>query len=510
MNGMNPLLTLPQLVVELDEAALPASDASALTHIRVQQRLSLPTLCELTFSEPAGTLAFTADARVGAALRVALEDGSTPLFEGELTAAEYDYEPGGGHVVRLRGYDRLHRLRKRQPVRALVQVDFAGLARELVNDLGIAVEAVENGPLRAQLIQHHQTDLELLQESGERCGLYFTLQGQTLRVLPLNGTDEPALPLALGDSLLEARLAVNADASCRTVAAVGWDPLRIAGHAARASAPRVKSGNYAGAAAETVGGTGERTLADEIVQDDAQAEALAQADLDRRAGQEVTLRGVAQGDPLLRPGVSILLSGAVGSLNGRYTLTAVDHTVDPENGFVSKISTVPPAPLPRSRAAVAALGVVTRLDDPERLGRVKVSLPAYQEVETGWMSVLAMGAGKGKGLIMLPGVGDRVLLLFAQGDPAQGVVLGGLAGAHGSPDWGVEGGAARRFSFTTPGGQSVQFNDAGGLARMANAAGSFVELSPGGVRIHAATNLEIAAPGHAVVFRGDTIDFQRG
>jgi uncharacterized protein involved in type VI secretion and phage assembly len=507
---MNSLLTLPNLVIELDGAPLPAQDARALTQVRVQQRLSLPTLCELTFSEPDGPMGNAVSPAMGASLRVATEDCPTPLFEGELTALEYDYEPSGGRIVRLRGYDRLHRLRKRQPVRAHVQVDFAGLARELVADLGFSVEAAEAGPLRAQIIQSHQSDLELLRECGERCGLYFTLRGEVLHVLTLDGTGEPALPLELGDSLLEARLVVNGDAACRTVSASGWDPLRVERHGGQASASRVERGCLAGAPPESVNGAGERALVDEIVQNDAQAEALAQAELDRRGGQEVTLRGVAQGDPRLRPGVSVALTGAAATLAGRYALTSVDHTIDPERGFLSELSTVPPVPPPRDRGAVAALGIITRVDDPDHLGRVKASLPAYQDVETGWMSVLAAGAGKGKGLIMLPGTGDRVLLLFAQGDPAQGVVLGGLTGANGAPDWGVVNGAARRFSFKTPGGQSVQFNDAGGVARLSNAAGSFVELSPLRVKIHAAANLEIEAPGRAVVVRGETIDFQRG
>src|SRR5262249_6757542 len=205
----------------------------------VQQRLSLPTLCELTFFEPNGPLATAAGPKIGTKLRLTVRDHSIPLFEGELTALEYDYEPSRGRVVRLRGYDPLHRLRKRQPVRPHPQVDLVGLARELVADLDIAVQVAAPGLHWPQLIQYDQSDFELLQELAERAGLHFTLRGRMLHLLTLAGLGEPALSLTWGDSLFEARLAVNGDLACRTVTVGGWDPSRAASYGGRASTARV-------------------------------------------------------------------------------------------------------------------------------------------------------------------------------------------------------------------------------------------------------------------------------
>ena len=44
------------------------------------------------------------------------------------------------------------------------------------------------------------------------------------------------------------------------------------------------------------------------------------------------------------------------------------------------------------------------------------------------MEVLSVGAGSGKGLVACPDVDDQVLVLLLHGDPAQGIVLGGLYG----------------------------------------------------------------------------------
>jgi phage protein D/phage baseplate assembly protein gpV len=444
----------------------------------------------------------------GSSLRLAAGGYELPLFSGQVTAVEYGYEPSHGREVRVRGYDLLHQLRKRQPVRAHVQVTLADLARELVADLGLSVQAHESGPLWQRLVQHRQSDLGLLLEMAERCGLYFTLRGDVLHLLTLEGMGE-AVALALGESLLEARIEVNGDPSCRSVSAVCWDPLRVEQHEGTASTARVGRSVSAEVAPGRVGSTGERMLADETAQDDHQAEALAQAELDFRVAREVALWGMAAGDPRLRPGTVVEVRNVAAPLAGRYVLTAVNHTVDSRKGFVSEVSTIPPPRRTQARGAVAAPAIVTQLDDPEGMGRVKVRLLTYNNVETEWMEVLIVGAGDGKGIVALPDIDDHVLALFPHGDPAQGVILGGLYGAKAPPDWGIDAGAVRRYTFRTPAGQQVRLDDSRNLIRMENSDGSYIEMSPEKVFIHAQADLVIDAPGRSVLIRGQVIDFER-
>jgi phage baseplate assembly protein gpV/phage protein D len=430
-----------------------------------------------------------------------------PLFTGEVTAIEYVYEPARGQEMRVRGYDRLHRLRKRQSVHAHVDVALPALAREMTADLGLSVEGGEDAPLWPRVIQYRQSDLQVLVDLARRCGLYLTLRDDVLRLVTLEGEDEP-VPLTLGETLLEARIEVNGDPGCRTVSAAGWDATQAKVHTGRAGSARTGRTAAAEAAPDSFDSDGLRHLVDEATPDDRHAEALAQAELDRRIAREVTFWGVAEGDPRLQPGAIIDVHGVADRLTGNYVLTEVTHTIDDRLGFVSELTTTPPAESERPESTVAALGVVTRVDDPDRFGRVQVSLPAYEDVETGWLNVLCPGAGGGKGIIALPNVGDRVLVLLVHGDPATGIVLGGLYGMDGLPDSGVEGNATRRFSIVTHGGQRVRLDDQHNLLRLENGAGSFVELAPGKVRMGAQADLEIAAAGHTITIRGKAINFE--
>jgi phage baseplate assembly protein gpV len=122
--------------------------------------------------------------------------------------------------------------------------------------------------------------------------------------------------------------------------------------------------------------------------------------------------------------------------------------------------------------------------------------------------VLCPGAGRGKGLVALPDVGDTVAIALPHADPAAGLVLGSLYGAVDPPDPGVEGDAVRRWSLRTSDGQSVVLDDAAHSIRLENRDGSFVELAPGAVQVKAKTDLVLDASGHAVTIRGRSVDLE--
>ncbi len=498
----------PATVVELsvNGTVLLSEDIRGLSEVRVEQRLSLPSQCELTFIELRGGCPLPL--MIGDTLTVTPIGAATPLFNGDVTALHHSYEASRGRVLRLRAYDRLHRLRKRQPVRAHVEVTPAALAYELAVDLEVAVKIHAEGPQSRRVLQYRHNDLEMLEELVERCGQYFILHDGTLNLFTLEGFGDP-VALRLGEELLEARLEVNGDPACRSVAAVGWDPHRVEQHQGRVE--RARSGRTASASADPglFGTDGAVNLMGVVVQDARQAEALAQGALDRCIAREVALAGVADGDPSLHPGARVSIEGLDADHAGIYVLTAVTHQLDAQHGFTSRFTSEPPLPRARASGACSAFGVVCRIDDPEHIGRVQVSLPGLGGLESDWLEVMSVGAGAGKGLMAMPDVGDQVLVLAIDGDPGRGVVIGGLYGAGGMPDSGIEADAVRRFTLKTPGGQRVLLDDHGELVRVENQHGSFVELAPGRVTVHAeGTGLTVEAPGQPILIRAKSIDFE--
>lgn len=505
------LKTIPQITIEINGAALELGERAALAEVRVQQRLSLPTLSEITFFNETEFLTSSDVFSLGADLRVQLNGFDIPLFNGQITAVEYIYEPDNLKKIRLRGYDKLHLLRKRQSVRAFVQMTLQDLITELARDFSLEIEVSDNTPLRQRIIQFEQTDFDLMAEIAERNGLYFALREDALHVFTLEGVGD-SIELQLGENLLEARVEVNSDKICRSVRTTGWNALRVENFQAVTNAER--NGRSIGAEIDTgnFGSDFERVIADENITDEMEALALSQAELDWRIAQEVIFWGAADGNPQLQPGTRVRVAGIVSDLTGSYVLTAVNHTIDTIKGFVSEISTVLPKPVLRQKHSLATYGIVTGLDDPEGFGRARVKLPNYNDVETDWMQVLSVGAGLGKGLIALPDIDDTVLVLFPRGELTQGIILGGLYGMtqHEDWDWGIEETNVKRFRLQTGGNQKISFDDVKQTLRMENSDGSYVEMSPEKVSFYAKRDLEIAAPGRAILIKGKTIDFEQG
>ncbi|SCG52049.1 Uncharacterized conserved protein, implicated in type VI secretion and phage assembly [Micromonospora echinaurantiaca] len=497
----------PALTVLLDGAALPDGATRRVVSVRVAARLDQPTQCEVALATAPGAAALTPPVRTGGTLDVRLTDQPEALFAGEVTCVEVEYAADGSALLLVRAYDALHRLRKRQRLRVFESVTAADLARELCADVGLAVAAETDGPRLERLAQHRHTDLDLLLEVAGRAGLHLTVDGDRLRLVTLEGYGEP-VPLELGRSVHALRLSTNLDAAAGDSAALGWHPQRAEPISQRAGAARCGRRTAADPDPADVGADGVRTAVDQPGRSDDELAALAQAGLDARVAALVTADGVAEGDPALRPGRRIALAGVAAPAEGTYVLTEVVHTVD-ANGHLTRFGTAPPPPPPAGppAPAVLTLGTVTDVADPDGLGRVRVALPAYGELDAGWLGVLCPGAGRGKGIVALPDPEDTVLVALPGGEPAAGIVLGSLFGAVEPYDAGIHQGRAGRWSLRTAGGQSIVVDDAGRRLRLATDGGSWLELTPELATLHAASDLVLSAPGRAMVVRARSVDF---
>jgi len=511
---------IPQIRVYCDSRPLEPAASRAISSVLVQQRLSLPALCEIVFTSPEAAV----ELRIGTSIEVSLGTPGCRLFEGEVTAVSY--EQGGEQqvLVRVRAYDRLQQLRKRQSVRDFVSMSTREVVAKIAGDYGLSVKLAATGPLWHQLVQYRQSDFELLQEVAAKSGLYFFLHRGALQFTTLEG-DNSNVPLELGTSLLQVRFEANSDPFCSAVEVNGWDPWIAATTRGKADRPRASRGAKAQADDRQDAGATRRVFG-VALQSGEQAQAGAQAELDRRTASGLTVWGIADGNPGLYPGCGVEVRGVSGEFAGAYVLSAVTHTIDTRGGYLTEFDSALPVAKLAPKPADVTLGEVIRVDDPRRLGRVKLRLSCYQDIETGWLEVLLPGAGRDKGLIAIPAAGDQVLVLLVGGDPAQGIVLGGLFGTSAPADLGVEKNAVRRFLLRTPGGQQLCLEDGNDSVRLLHSSGARIELEPerthisdssgsyltltkGESVLHSATDLKIEAPGKSIRIAADAIDFER-
>jgi uncharacterized protein involved in type VI secretion and phage assembly len=108
------------------------------------------------------------------------------------------------------------------------------------------------------------------------------------------------------------------------------------------------------------------------------------------------------------------------------------------------------------------IGIVTDQNDPENLGRIKVKIPILDnENALDWARMATMMAGKSRGTLFLPEVGDEVVVAFQMGDIRQPIIVGALWNKKDPPPAGKDAKNNIR-KITSRAGHEIIFDDTDG------------------------------------------------
>jgi len=112
-------------------------------------------------------------------------------------------------------------------------------------------------------------------------------------------------------------------------------------------------------------------------------------------------------------------------------------------------------------------GLVTDNVDPEKLGRVKVKFPTLpEEPESTWARLAMPMAGKNRGWMTIPEIGDEVLVAFVHGDHDNAIVLGSVYNGVDVPPYANEDGNNDLRVFQSRSGHRLTFDDKSGEERV--------------------------------------------
>lgn len=79
------------------------------------------------------------------------------------------------------------------------------------------------------------------------------------------------------------------------------------------------------------------------------------------------------------------------------------------------------------------IGLVQDLEDPENLGRIRVTYPYLGDQPSDWARLVTPMAGKDRGMFFRPEVGDEVLVALELGDVRRPYILGSLWSSEDTP-----------------------------------------------------------------------------
>lgn len=490
--------TAGKFKVEVDGAEVPEDVDNLLTSALVDSNLHQPDLFMLSFRDSQRTVLAKTGAKVGSKVKVTAFSTAAPagdrLISGEVTALEVEHDGSGTFTV-LRGYDQSHLLFRGRYTETYQNMTAADIARKVAQRANLQPGQIDStSPVFDYMSQNNSNDWSFLKKLAADIGFEVLVDDGKLHFRQpvasttgpgegdLTQTDDP-LKLTMGAHILRLRSVVTSADQVGQVEVRGWDPMQkkaLVGTAG-AGTSTASVGTGPAALASTFGsatlyGVGVPFASQTEV--DGAAKALA----DHVGSAFAELEGVARGNSKLHAGVAISVSLVGDPFDGKYTLTSVRHRFEPSDGYTTAFTVS--GRNQRSLLGLASAGgaaassasstpkipgvvtaIVTDVNDPEKLGRVKVNFPwLADQNSSAWTFMVQVGAGGKRGASFLPEVNDEVLVAFDHGDMGHPYVLGLVHNGVDKPLLGDDlvdatSGAVKRRGLVSKHGHALLFFD---------------------------------------------------
>ncbi|RSN19208.1 type IV secretion protein Rhs [Amycolatopsis sp. WAC 04169] len=445
------------LIVEVAGGPLPDDVKTLLSYAFVDDSRNLPDMFVLRFRDSGHVVLDKGKFTVGAPikLKVQTSDPEAPqeLLSGEVTAVAIDLDRIGT-FTEVRGYDHAHRLFRGRRVAVYPGMSLADVVTKVTQRAGLKVGKIDpvpgvGGRPHTQFSQDNVSDWEFLSRLAESVGAQIVVRDGALNfrlaekpsAAPATTAKANTDPLVLEAhrTLVSLRASVTAAEQVPEVEARGWDITR------KQPLSATEKPKNAGTEVEGVDpvalakkfSSPKYVSADTPRRTQAETKAAAVALSERLGGACTELDGVAKGNPKLRAGAAVTLTGVGKPFAGKYTLTSTRHLFNAEVGYTTEFAVS--GRQERSLYGLVAGGsrtsawpgvvpaVVSDAKDPAGLGRVKLTFPWLdQNFTSNWARTVQPGAGNGRGAMVMSEVGDEVLVGFEQGDFEAPYVLGGL------------------------------------------------------------------------------------
>jgi len=449
------LITLPTIKVGGQDVSQEFMDD--LDEVVVDTSLHLPGLFTIRLNDP--TLKWVDDAQLDIGKKVEIgvkvpeeyygQQVQDTLITGEITALEPSFPVGGMPTMIVRGYDKAHRLHRGKKTRTFLQRTDSDLVRTIAGEAGLTPEVDSTSLTYDYVLQNNQTNMEFLQARAERIGyqvwaaegkLYFKKGDAALTAGP---------ELDYGGNLLSFQPCWTSSGQADKMIVKGWDPKGKAAISSEkpANAALNQGGmtQTGGAKASSAFSSAEAIITDRPVFTASEAGELATGLSNDISRDFVQAEGVCDGNPKVQAGREITIKGVGTRFSGSYLVTSATHVYNTD-GYKTRFSISGRQPNTLShlldpeggnghgqRVEGVVTALVTNLDDPDDLGRVKVKYAWLGEIESYWVRIASPMAGAQRGFFCLPEINDEVLIAFEHGDVHRPYIIGALWSSTDKP-----------------------------------------------------------------------------
>jgi uncharacterized protein len=264
----------------------------------------------------------------------------TSLIIGEITALEPEFVTSRLPLLKVRGYDRRHRLQRGRKTRTFLQKKDSDIATQIGGEAGLSVQAADTGTSLDYVLQANKTDWEFLCERARLIRYEVVVNDKILSFQPVGNDKSEILTLDMKDDLLEFYPRLSSAGQTTEVKVQSWsikDKKAVLGDSKAGDEVSTMGGKSSGAAiAQSAFGNAIDVVSDRPVGAQAEADQIAKARFNDLALDLVTGEGLCRGRADIRAGKVIKIGGIGRRFGGPYYVTSVIHRYSPAGGYVTE------------------------------------------------------------------------------------------------------------------------------------------------------------------------------
>ncbi|MGC1375571.1 MAG: VgrG-related protein [Anaerolineales bacterium] len=452
--------------------------------------------------------------KIGASIEISVDtqaistqSAQNQVFKGEITAIEPVFEDNGMVLLRLRGFDRGHRLTLGKNTRTFgdanpqkASLTDSDVVNKIAQKAGLSAQVSASGLSGVAyyyIMQYDQSDWDFLWARAQMLGYQVYVDDKNLHFCPASDkrtTTDPG-DLTWGTTLKRFEPRIVSAAQVTESSAWGWDPKTQKNVNSKSKTNSKKSvtinDSVYGEKAVSQG-LSMSTVTDAVmypvIRDSNVSKVIAEARFAEHQTQFVRASGeLLYGDPRLLAGSEVEVENVGERFSGKYYVTEAHHSwkrgdyrvrfeVSGRNPYTLHDLLLGREARTPNKMAGVVIGVVTDINDPQKFGRVKVKYPwlppdGSAELSSNWARLIAPGAGKDRGIFFVPEVNDEVMIAFEQGDVNHPYVVGALWSDKNQPPKGdggdaVDGKVTNQRIVRSRSGHVIIFDDADGAERI--------------------------------------------
>ncbi len=265
--------------------------------------------------------------------------GGATVFKGEVTALEPGYQVEGFSTMTIRALDKMHRLGRGRKTRFWEDMKDSDVASEVGAESGLSVDADATEETMPYILQRNESNIAFLKRLAARNNFLVRVVDGNLefKKASFSGSSKE---ITMGESLRSLRCAFNSLDQVQQVVVRGWDISKKEEVIGTASSGDVTSIGGGEIGADVAAKFGESTayVTDVPVSSQAQANAIAKAEMERLARQFCKGNASVQGDDTIRAGTVVQFKGLSTGMNGKFYVMASRHVVSVRAGYTTEFT----------------------------------------------------------------------------------------------------------------------------------------------------------------------------